>query len=969
MSGLFGGAASIVSPAATAIQVQSSCNGVPIAIIYGRTRFAGNITWYGDFLPIAQKTSSGGKGGGATQTTWTYTCSFSMALCEGPIAAVPSMWQNGTKTTPVDPTIFTLHTGSYSQPTWAYMDSLHAAQSLNYPGLAYQSAANYNLSTSASLPALSWEIQGFFANVSFNYAGANPKDIIFDLVTNPHYGAAFASSKIFDLTAYQNYCGAMGLFLSPCYDTQASLAQMLTDIVQLTNTGVYFSEGLLKLVPYGDTAETGFGYTFTPPTSTLINLGDDDFIVDSPDDDPVQVLRNAIPTTANTSADAFNQVTLEYLNNLNGYNPELCPLQDQASVDQFGLIPMDTITAHQITDPTAANTACSLILQRAVYIRNQYIFRLGWNYAFLEPTDIVTITDSTLGLILKPVRLLIVEEDEAGTLTITAEDAPPGASSRVVATPATGAGYSVNGAIAPGNTFPPAFFEPPVQNVSGTSGVSVWLGATGVPGATSWGGANVWASNDGNSYSQIGTVTTPGRVGHLTAAITSGATSGLAIQLDGLGGTIVSGSAADAANMTTLLCILGANPEFIAYQGATLTGANAYTLGGLVRGCYSSTVAAHNIGDVVVRVDGAILQGAALDTSMIGKTLYFKFCSFNIFGAATQNLADVPAYQYTVTGSALKAPLGNVAGVSSFFRSNNLVLSWQKVTDPVRTVDYEVRVGATWPTALVLGRTNNLEFNCQGGGTYWIAAHSAFAYSAAPVAVVVAGSTLVKNVVAAWDEQATSWAGSVSGGAIVQGGSVVLTGGALSGEYAIPSGHEVDIGTVQACNCSIAYVARADNPNALFSAVPLVSALPSLMGNYAGLAGVQIQIATSDLSGTYCAWSNFLPGQYLGRKFKFKAILTSTVSSIIAALDAFAFTVDMPDRVDKGTNLSVVAGGQAVAYGTAFQVAPNVQVTIINATAGDDIVLTAQATGGFTIQVKNGGVGVARVINWLAQGY
>jgi len=251
MSGLFGGAASIVSPAATAIQVQSSCNGVPIAIIYGRTRFAGNITWYGDFLPIAQKTSSGGKGGGATQTTWTYTCSFSMALCEGPIAAVPSMWQNGTKTTPVDPTIFTLHTGSYSQPTWAYMDSLHAAQSLNYPGLAYQSAANYNLSTSASLPALSWEIQGFFANVAFNYAGANPKDIIFDLVTNPHYGAAFASSKIADLTAYQNYCGAMGLFLSPCYDSQAPLAQMLTDLVQLTNTGIYFSEGLLKLVPYG----------------------------------------------------------------------------------------------------------------------------------------------------------------------------------------------------------------------------------------------------------------------------------------------------------------------------------------------------------------------------------------------------------------------------------------------------------------------------------------------------------------------------------------------------------------------------------------------------------------------------------------------------------------------------------------------------------------------------------------------
>ena len=117
------------------------------------------------------------------------------------------------------------------------------------------------------------------------------------------------------------------------------------------------------------------------------------------------------------------------------------------------------------------------------------------------------------------------------------------------------------------------------------------------------------------------------------------------------GGQLLSGTAADAAALNTLCYIGGSAPEYLAYTTATLTGANAYTLAGLVRGAYqSNSASAHGAGDPFVRVDEAIARSGAIDRGYIGKTIYIKCTSFNVFGAAEQSLADVPAYSYTVTG-------------------------------------------------------------------------------------------------------------------------------------------------------------------------------------------------------------------------------------------------------------------------------------------------------------------------------
>ena len=89
--------------------------------------------------------------------------------------------------------------------------------------------------------------------------------------------------------------------------------------------------------------------------------------------------------------------------------------------------------AHEICDeivigPIVAQT----ILQRQLYVRAHFTFKLSWEYGLLDPMDVVTITDANLGLANYPVRIVSIEEDDKGLLTITAEELTAGVSTPVL---------------------------------------------------------------------------------------------------------------------------------------------------------------------------------------------------------------------------------------------------------------------------------------------------------------------------------------------------------------------------------------------------------------------------------------------------------------------------------------------------------------------------------------------------------
>jgi hypothetical protein len=66
-------------------------------LLYGAMRVAGNVIWQTDLQEHSHTESAGGKGGGGGDevTTYTYSASFAVRLCEGPVDDITKIWANG----------------------------------------------------------------------------------------------------------------------------------------------------------------------------------------------------------------------------------------------------------------------------------------------------------------------------------------------------------------------------------------------------------------------------------------------------------------------------------------------------------------------------------------------------------------------------------------------------------------------------------------------------------------------------------------------------------------------------------------------------------------------------------------------------------------------------------------------------------------------------------------------------------
>jgi Putative phage tail protein len=460
----------------------------------------------------------------------------------------------------------------------------------------------------------------------------------------------------------------------------------------------------------GGIAAAGIGATatntFTPNTTPVYSLGEDDYIVQESSvginvgvtsggpalragatpitggftDDPLHIVRS-------TPADANNMIEVECLDRQNSYNTAIAEAFDQGSIDLYGVRRDTSTKARLITDPLyVGGMVAQLLLQRQLLYRNTYTFQLGWKYILLEPMDLVQITDSRLGTNALTVRITAVEEDDEGMLSITAEDFfgpyssivlyPPsnysvsaspsilgvggGTVAPTVGQASGGAvgGFVPNWSAPPGNVNTPLIFEPPPALLSGD--LEIWIALSGGP---NWGGAQVWISSDDASYAFAGTVSGTATQGVLTASIgDSGGnpdtTDRCSVDVSESRGQLLSVSATDAANLVTL-CYMGG--ELFAYQTASLMSAYHYNLTTLYRGVYGTTAASHPAGTQFARIDQSVGHFPYPNT-LVGQTIYLKFLSFNIVGGALQNLSEVLPYTYTATGAGKASVSTTVSG-------------------------------------------------------------------------------------------------------------------------------------------------------------------------------------------------------------------------------------------------------------------------------------------------------------------
>lgn len=663
------------------LQVQQSSQGLTLPVIYGRTRVAGNLIWYGDFVTIENKTTTqqGGKGGGGVKQVdiaYTYEAAVMLALCEGEIQGVGRIWRDKEKFDSLAQLRLTLMRGGDEQPLWTHLaQAKHQNQALNYSGTAYLCSPNYELTKSAQIYQHNFEVIGKLG-YSGNIPDADPREIIRDLLTNQRYGCGFPVDSIGDTDRYSNYCRAVGIFLSPAYTEQGEAQRNISELLEQTNSAAVFSQGRLKIVPYGDGNYSGNGAVYVADNKAIYDLTDDDFIV-SGAEDPVNVERK-------TNADAFNQIQVEYLDRNNDYNVAIAEVKDQANIEQYGLRPKDAVKMHGICDGKVAQKVAQQLLQRALYVRNEYEFKLGWKYCLLEPMDIVTLTDAGLGLDKTPVRITEIEEDEEGVLSVKAEDYPLGVHTVSEYPTQPSLGYSADYNVSPGNAHAPVIFEAPLQLTGGEP--QIWMATAG---GDMWGGAEVWVSTDGDSYTRVGAVNHKARFGSLTAALPNGAvfdrTNTLSVEISA--GQITGGTEQDSRDLLTLCYVDG---EFLAYANAELKGVGRYTLGNLTRGAYGSAIDSHAAGSKFARVDEALFK-YAVPRNWIGRTVWVKLVSYNVFSGGIQDLASVPAYSYTIKG----APLGQIQNLrltSSWAYGKEAVIAWDKL-DGADTYDVEIYAG------------------------------------------------------------------------------------------------------------------------------------------------------------------------------------------------------------------------------------------------------------------------------------
>lgn len=646
-------------PKLAGIQVQTSTLGIPFTMGWGRNRAKCNLIWYNAFTAIPHTTTTGGgKGGSKSEnTSYTYTASIILAIGEGPVTGVRTIYKDKSAFTSLAAAGLSLATGTPTQPVWGYLTSLYPAQARAYARIAYMYAQDYQLNDGAQLQNHSVELD--WPTQMSGLADADPADILIDFLTNTQDGLpGWGSGLIGSLTDWSNYCRANNLLLSPLLETQVKASDFIAEITDATNSAPFWSEGLLKVAPYGDRAATGNGATWTPNLTPAYDLTENDFLEN--DAGPVQ--QQIID-----QSDAYNSVQVEYLDRSNQYNVAIEPAFDDNDIALNGPRKGDVTTWHSICDADVARHAAQLLLQRTLYKRIQYTFQLPWNFVLLEPMDYVTLTTTTdeLKLDHQLVRILQIDEDADGMLSMTAERVDVGTGAAALYASHSGSGYQPNYDIAPGSVSTPLLFIAP-PDLLGSSGTNsqaglnpeIWLAVAST--SATWGGCQVWISSDDVSYSMVGTIQGPARYGTLTSTLASHVdpdnTNTLAVDLSASLGQLDGGTAADMNAGATLAWVDG---EIISYQNATLTSAYHYSLAPLRRGLRGSTPAAHSSGTSFARLDDAIFK-FGYDPTIVGDTIYVKLPSLNIFGRGLEDISGLSPYTIAISSAPGRAAFRDV---------------------------------------------------------------------------------------------------------------------------------------------------------------------------------------------------------------------------------------------------------------------------------------------------------------------
>jgi hypothetical protein len=118
-------------------------------------------------------------------------------------------------------------------------------------------------------------------------------------------------------------------------------------------------------------------------------------------------------------------------------------------------------------------------------------------------------------------------------------------------------------------------------------------------------------------------------------------------------------------------------------------------------------------------------------------------------------------------------------------------------------------------------------------------------------------------------------------------------------------------------------------------------------------------------------WKEFIAGNIDFWDIQFRLRMESLAQNITPKVTILSVTVDMPDRIERGEDVTVPTGGLTVTYEPPFKKNPSVNLTTQDLQVGDRYDYISKTASGFTVKIYNTvSIGyVERVVDYIVSGY
>jgi hypothetical protein len=521
----------------------------------------------------------------------------------------------------------------------------------NLPNLSFEQTSLYpfNPATGDGLP--SDFVQDLIGSGAPTYHGANV-GAIYNL-SNSLASTAAPISFIENIQPMMDFCMAYRIYLSNNLTAQKKCNEYLEEILKCANTAAVWSGFQLKLIPRCEVSNVGDNaavYTAGSAGGPIYDLGYNQYLFEAGKGiSPIEVDRKR-------PSDAFNIVRVQFKDRSIDYNTNVVTAVNQGNLQNYGPRPAPVETLDWIQDAETAMKVATMILQRYSSLNN-YKFSGPLTLSLLEPLDMITLSDPRINLQRIPARLTKVREAH-DKIMFEAEDFVYGRNCPTPIATAPTNPNAVYGSTDPGNVNVPIIFVPPPALVNGDAQTPYVGFAVSGADTAAWGGCYVYMSINGGPFNQVGVITGPAIMGLTLADFPT--IAGAAPVLDTAdtlncdftesAGVIATVNATEFAAYVTATLIgspTGTPPyELIAWENASQITGNQYAIApNTWRGIYASPIGDHPIGSPVALLTQNILY-LALNPSLIGQSLAFKFTSFNLLQNSVQDITMVTQYNF-----------------------------------------------------------------------------------------------------------------------------------------------------------------------------------------------------------------------------------------------------------------------------------------------------------------------------------